>query len=266
MASTALPWQRPGAGLDRPGLVAVPDGVLVLDRWPLWSGRATAKLVVGSLLALGAIYTVSLVAGPSGSALALVGMLWLAPWLALTAGSSLLRKTRTCGELLRHRLRRAAAGRWLREGEGLRGSPAAAAGGWVRVRGRVLEGPGFVSASGRADCVLACYSGWVGRDQPEARAEVQVVSSCLVLVGAEVVEVALDGAVFVEQSLRLSSRRQEQTIAVGDEIQAVGYLLRVIDQQGRQQGGGYRRPGFKLLLRGSDGRPVILASPGCVST
>jgi hypothetical protein len=254
MALTPSPEVR-AAGRGRPAMVAVPEGVLLLDCRPVWRRGTIRRLVVVSLLVALAIYIITLVGGPSGSMLALVGMLWLSPWLALTAGSKLPRKARTCREVVRHRLRRRAARRRLRHTQAPAGPLASAAGGWMRVRGRVLEGPGFVSACGRADCVLACYAGLVGEPENlEAQAEVHAVPSCLLLVGDEIIQVALDGARYLEHPLRVVPRMHEQTIAVGDEVEVLGNLVRTIDQEG----GGYRTPGLKLVLGGDEQRPLVL--------
>jgi hypothetical protein len=255
MVLTPSRFQQAVAGRGRPGLVAVPEGALLLDCRPVWRGAAIGKLVAVSLLALVGVCIFTLVAGPSGSVLALLGMLWLSPWLALTAGSRLPRKVRTCREVLRHRLRQRAARRRLRHTQVVAGSLATAAGRWIRVRGRVLEGPGFVSASGRDRCVLACYAGLVGgRESPEAQAEVHAMPSCLLLVGDDIIEVALEDARYLEHRLRVVPRVHEQTIAVGDEVEVLGNLVRTIDQGG----GGYRTPGLKLVLGGDDRRPLLL--------
>jgi len=119
----------------------------------------------------------------------------------------------------------------------------------------VLEGPGFVSASGRQKCVLACYAGVVGgREDREGQVEVHAVPSCLLLVGDDVVEVTLARARYLEDRLRVVRRLHEQTIAVGDEVEVAGNLVRTIDQSG----GGYRTPGLKLVMGGDDRRPLVV--------
>jgi hypothetical protein len=231
--------------------------VLVVDCRPLWTRGAIAKLVLAALLVPVAIGFLTRVAGASGSLLAFVGMLWLSPWLVLTEGRRLSRTAWTGYEVLRHRWRRRVAARRLRGAEVVPGSLGTVAGRCVHVRGRVLEGPGFVSASGRQNCVLACYAGLVGsRENREGQAEVHAVAACLLLVGEDIVEVALARARYLERRLRVVARPglDEQTIAVGDEVDVVGNLVRTIDQDV----GGYRTPGLKLLMGGDDGRPLVL--------
>jgi hypothetical protein len=255
MALTPSPGQQAVAGRGRPGLVAVPEGALLLDARPVWRRGATVKVVVVSLLMLLAIGVFTLLGGSSALVLVLLGMLWLSPWLALTAGSRLSRKASRCCELVRHRLRRRAARRRLRHTPVVAGSLARAAGACIRVRGRVLAGPSFMSASGRENCVLACYAGLLaGQDDLEARAEVHAVPSCRLIAGEVLLEVALDGARYLERPLRLLPRLHEQTIAVGDEVEVLGRLVRAIDPEG----GGYRTPGLKLVLGGDDRRPLLI--------
>jgi hypothetical protein len=252
---TPSPSEPTGAGRAPPALVALPEGALLLDHRPVWRLGSILRLALASLLVLAAVGIFTLVAGSSGSMLALLGLLWLSPWLALTAGNGLIREARIGREVLRQGLGRRAARRRLRRAPVVAGSLATAAGGWIRVRGRVLDGPGFVSASGRARCVLACYAGLVGgRDNPQGRAEVHAVPSCRLLVGDVVVEVALDRARYLEHFLPAAPRRHEETIAAGDEVEVLGDLTRTLDPGG----GGYRTPALKLVLGGDDRRPVVL--------
>lgn len=255
MGLTPSPFEQAETGRRRAGLVAVPEGVLLVDCRLVWARAAIVKLVVVSLLVSVGIAIITRVAGASGSLLAFVGMLWLSPWLALSAGRLLPRKAQTCYEVLRHRWRRRVARRRLRDADVVPGSLVTVAGGSIRVRGRVLDGPGFASASGRQRCVLACYAGVVGaREDREGRVEVHAVPSCLLLVGDDVVEVALARARYLERRLRVVRRLHEQTIAVGDEVEVVGNLVRTIDQGG----GGYRTPGLKLVMGGDDRHPLVL--------
>lgn len=255
MGLTPSPCEEAVAEPGRVGLVAVPQGVLLLESRPVWRRGAIGKQVVISLLVPLAIYIFALVTGPSGSLLALVGMLWLSPWLALTAGRSLPGKARTGWQVLRHRLQRRAARRRLRQTQVVSGSLATVAGGSIRVRGWVLEGPGFASASGRERCVLACYAGLVGgRRDLAGQVEVHAMPSCLLLVGDHVIEVALDGARYLEHPPGMAPRVHEQTIAVGDEVEVLGNLVRTIDQAT----GGYRTPLVKLVLAGDDRRPLLV--------
>jgi hypothetical protein len=255
MGSTPSRFEQARAGRGRARLVALPEGVLLVDCRPVWTRRGIAKLVIVSLLVAVAIGIFARLAGPAGSLLAFVGMLWLSPWLALTAGGNLPRKLRVSFEVVRHRWRRQAARRRLRHTAVAAGSLGAVAGAPIRVLGRVLDGPGFVSASGRQNCVLACYAGVLGgRGNRPGQVEVHAVPSCLMLVGHDVVEVALARARYLECHLPVVRHLHEQTIAVGDEIEVVGTVVRTVDQSN----GGYRTPGLKLMMAGEDRRPLVL--------
>ncbi len=263
---TSSTFEPGAAGCGRARLVALPEGALLLEGRPVWSRVAIGKLVVVSALLPLAVWTFSLISGPSGGMLAFVGMLWLSPWLALTAGRRLARQAGLCQDGLRHRLRRAADGCRLGRTSALTGSltgaltgsTAATAGGSLRLRGRVLAGPGFVSASGRVGCVLACYAGLVrGRESREGWTEVHALPRCRLLVGEDVVELALDGARYLERHLSPVRQLHEQTIAEGDEVEVLGSLARTVDPDG----GGYRTPGLKLVLAGDDRRPLLLRRP-----
>jgi hypothetical protein len=256
MVMTPSPIEGSVSGRDGPALVAVPQGVLLLEGGPLWKRGAIGKLVMALLPVALATYVFTLLAGSSGSLLVLLGVLWLSPWLALSAGSKLPRTTSTCREVLRQRLLRWAARQRLRHTPVAARARLGAPGDAIRVRGRVLHDPGFVSASGRRNCVLACYAGLLGeRGDFEGRAEVHAMPCFLLLVGADIVEVALDGARYLEYPRRAARRLSERTIAAGDEVEVLGHLAQAIDHDGS---GGYRTPGLKLVLGGDARRPLIL--------
>jgi hypothetical protein len=244
-------------------LVQPAQGALLLDQGPAPRQGAGWTLLVRSMMLLFVVAILAAVVGPSGSMVAFVGMLWLAPWLGLLAiDSRLVQRIRTARELGRRRRRRRVALRWLRHTPLLAGPPSSAGAGWQRVRGRVLDGTGFVSVGGRRGCVLARYVGLVGGPgNREPRAEVHAWPSCRLLVGEEVVEVELTRARYVERPVGVDPSRaeasgvqHEQTVAAGDEIEVLGYVVPQIDQST----GGYRTPGLKLVMRGDGHRPLVL--------
>jgi hypothetical protein len=250
---------------SRAALVEAPQGTLLLDRGPAWRKGSLWTLLVRAWQVLFILGVLALVAGPAGSMVAFVGVLWLSPWLGLLAADSrLVQRIRTGRQLLRRGRLRRAAHRRLR-GMPLRvgalGPPGA---GWRRVRGRVLDGAGFASAGGRQGCVLAHYAGLVGEaGDREPQVELHAVPSFLLVVGDEIVEVALADARYVERPVSVEVARgadavqHEQTVAAGDEIEVLGYLGRQIDQST----GAYRTPGLKLVMGGDGQQPLVVCWP-----
>jgi hypothetical protein len=246
----------------RPPLLEAPLGAVLLDRGPAWRQGALWTLLVRTWLLMFVVAVVALVAGPSGSMVAFVGVLWLSPWLGLLAADSrLVHRMRTGRELVRRSRQRRAAGRRLAGAPARAAALAATGAGWFRVRARVLDGEGFTSARGRQACVLAHYAGLAGDGADrEPQVEVHAMPSCQVLVGEQIVEVELADARFIERPVGVEvagiavAIQQEQTIAAGDEIDLLGYLGRRIDQST----GGYRTPGLKLVMGGDGRRPLLV--------
>jgi hypothetical protein len=135
----------------------------------------------------------------------------------------------------------------------------AAEGQWVRVRGHVLPGPTFTSAGGRTRTVLACYLGVLDRLRPSLRAtrrwELHGVDFAIAMAGGERVRINVAGARYLdrpavvpderftgrplatsssgdstnENSLEVASVYQEEVVAVGDEVEVLGFLRREVD-------------------------------------
>jgi hypothetical protein len=153
---------------------------------------------------------------------------------------------------------------------------------WVRVRGHVLPGPGFVSAGGRPHTVLACYIGTLGRLRGSGLAarrwELHGVDFSLALEGGERVRVRVAGARYLgrpsvvpvewferrplsvrntdPQATEVASVYQEDVVAVGDEVEVLGFLRREVDTEAESAFRGARpaltlraRPPWALLIR-----------------
>lgn len=150
----------------------------------------------------------------------------------------------------------------------------------VRVRGRILPAPGFLSPAGRAQVVLAsCFGsigGMRGRGSAEAfRWELYGVDFTLALDGGEEVCVRIAGA-----SLRAAPRRapvhrsgtrplavallstrvaaiyREDALAAGDEVEVCGVLEWEIDPAADA---GPRGTRLQAVLRSAPGAPVLVA-------
>jgi hypothetical protein len=145
---------------------------------------------------------------------------------------------------------------------------------WVRVTGHVLPGPGFTSAGGRSQTVLACYVGTLGRLRGSGvaarRWELHGVDFSLALASGERVRVRVAGARYLgrpavvpvewferrplavrntdPQATEVASVYEEDVVAVGDEIEVLGFLRRELDPQAEA---GFRgaRPALTLRAR-----------------
>jgi hypothetical protein len=154
---------------------------------------------------------------------------------------------------------------------------------WVRVRGHVLPGPSFTSAGGRAGAVLACYVGTLDRLRFSLRAtrrwELHGLDFSVGLAGGERVRVSVAGARYLdgptvvadekferrplatssgsgEEGLEVAAVYQEEVVAVGDEVEVLGFLRRELDPQAESGFRGGRpvpvlrsRPPWALLIR-----------------
>ena len=129
-----------------------------------------------------------------------------------------------------------------------------AEGQWVRVRGHVLPGPSFTSAGGQPQVVLAWYLGTLGGLSMRSnvgRRELHGVDFTLAAPGGEFVRVRVAGARYLgsptvvplawfeERPLHVrvtddsrgevASIYREHVVAVGDELEVLGFLRREID-------------------------------------
>jgi hypothetical protein len=168
----------------------------------------------------------------------------------------------------------------------------ASEGTWVRVRGHVLAGPTFTSAGGRTSVVLACYVGTLDRMRPSLRAtrrlELHGLDFSLAMAGGERVRVSVAGARYLDRpsvvpderferrplaasgtgdgGLEVASVYLEDVVAVGDEVEVLGFLRRELDPTAESGFRGARpipvlrsRSPWALLIRraadGADPRP-----------
>ena len=129
-----------------------------------------------------------------------------------------------------------------------------AEGQWVRVRGHVLPGPSFTSAGGKPQAVLAWYLGSLGglsKRSNVGRRELHGVDFTLAAPGGEFVRVRVAGARYLgsptvvplawfeerplhvrvtdDSSGEVASIYREHVVAVGDEVEVLGFLRREID-------------------------------------
>ena len=276
--TTRFPWRRP-----RPELALVADAApaVLLERHRVRHARPLPHWLAWGLVPLTAVSTFAFVTAPV-PVLSALGEAVLWGWIALAL---VRRQARPAERWLpsRNRLQRLWAAvrlRWATPSEVDDVGP----GDWVRVRGRVVEGPSFTSASGQPRCVLAFYLGWVGnlrqgdRDS-YAQAELYAVPTCTIVVHGEVFEVDLSGAHFLERRSHVDGRllasgalalrrvalpygtkvaaqvQYQEVVAVGDEIEVFGHLARRID---RSAAGAYRRPSLKNVLGGEGHRRLLL--------
>ncbi len=147
----------------------------------------------------------------------------------------------------------------------------AAEGQWVRVRGHVLPGPTFTSAGGRDGAVLACYVGTLDRFRPSLhgtrRWELHGLDFALGMSSGERVRIHVAGARYLDQpsvvpderfigrplaassasdgSIEVASVYQEEVVAVGDEVEVLGFLRRELD------------PDAESGFRGARATPVL---------
>jgi hypothetical protein len=126
---------------------------------------------------------------------------------------------------------------------------------WVRVRGHVLPGPTFTSAGGRARAVLACYVGSLDRLRPSLHAasrwELHGLDFAIATSGGERVRIKVAGARYLDRpsvvpverfeqrplairstdahGIEVASVYGEDVVAVGDEVEVLGFLRREVD-------------------------------------
>jgi hypothetical protein len=157
-----------------------------------------------------------------------------------------------------------------------------AEGQWVRVQGHVLPGPGFTSAGGRPQSVLASYVGTLGplRGSGPAfrRWELHAVDFGLALDSGDRVRVRVDGARYLGRpaqvprelfdrrplAVRHTDRKgfevatvyDEDVVVVGDEVEVLGFLRRELDPTAEPGLRGVRptatlgaRPPWAVLIR-----------------
>jgi hypothetical protein len=159
-------------------------------------------------------------------------------------------------------------------------------GGWARVRGRVVPGETFTTASGRSGAVVVRYLGAVGplreATSPDAlAAELHGVDFRLALPGGEQVRVEVAGARFEGPPVRLTTEDvshpplavralgaerlgregraasvyHEEVVAIDDEVEVAGRLFREIDPQSE---GGSRGARVTAVLRASGRRALVV--------
>jgi hypothetical protein len=142
---------------------------------------------------------------------------------------------------------------------------------WVRVRGQILPGPTFTSAGGKPRVVLACYVGTLASLRPslggDRRWELHGIDFNIAAVGGERVRVRVAGARFLgrpsvvpvewferrplasrntdRRGIEVASVYGEDVVAVGDEIEVLGFLRREIDPAAEA---GFRGSPLTLVL------------------
>jgi hypothetical protein len=155
-------------------------------------------------------------------------------------------------------------------------------GGWIRVRGQVLDGPTFDSATGQP-CVLASYVGGrtalIFTQAHRQQGEVHATSFRVVLPSREVVRVLVEHARFLSRPvvvnaaflqadplavLPLTTRTgarawtrilHQELIAPGDHIELLGCFHRTLDRAGSA---GSRTPAVETIVTGDARRPLLL--------
>jgi hypothetical protein len=155
-------------------------------------------------------------------------------------------------------------------------------GGWQRVRGQVLEGPTFESATGKP-CVVAYYigdrAGPAVPPEEQPQGEAHATSFRVILPSREVVRVLIEHARFLPRPvavdapfldgeplavLPLTTRTgagaraqilHEELIAPGDHIELLGCFHRTLDRGGSA---GSRTPAVETIVTGDARRPLLL--------
>jgi hypothetical protein len=155
-------------------------------------------------------------------------------------------------------------------------------GAWQRVRGQVLDGPTFESATGKP-CVVAYYigdrAGPAVPPQEQPQGEAHATTFRLILPSREVVRVLIEHARFLTRPvavdapflkgeplavLPLTTRTgagaraqilHEELIAPGDHIELLGCFHRTLDRAGSA---GSRTPAVETIVTGEARRPLLL--------
>jgi len=213
-----------------------------------------------------------------------LGLLFLPPAIYLVRGLCLARPGR-----LRDLARRA-RDRWRARLPVVSALAEAPEDNWIRVRGQVVAGAGFTSASGRANVVLAAYLGCVGgilNRGGRARVgwELHGVDFDLALESGEHATVRVDHATLLERPARfpaslatqrpLVSRRldraergrrdqvasvyDERVLAPGDWVEVIGLVRREVDPAVEAGPRGVR---LRSLLVSTASRRVLIAPAG----
>jgi hypothetical protein len=157
-------------------------------------------------------------------------------------------------------------------------------GGWQRVRGQVLEGPTFESATGKP-CVVAYYigdrAGPAVPPEEQPQGEAHATTFRVILPSREVVRVLIEHARFLPRAVAVAApflnreplavlplttrtgagaRAQilhEELIAPGDHIELLGCFHRTLDRGGSA---GSRTPAVETIVTGEARRPLLLRS------
>jgi hypothetical protein len=155
---------------------------------------------------------------------------------------------------------------------------------WVRVRGHVLPGPSFTSAGGRTGAVLACYVGRLDRLRPSLHAtrrwELHGLDFSLAMAGGEQVRVSVASARYLDRpsvvpderflgrplatsstdegGIQVASVYDEDVVAVGDEVEVLGFLRRELDPAAES---GFRGPRPIPVLRSRSPWALLIRRP-----